>query len=163
MNISEINKSNIDKIEFKSINPVEYPERRNQSFRLKESDYKLLPEEQNRRQADLRIKIIELFEEKLDNKFTNVEEVCDIERSLFSKYVKGRTNLSKSSIIKFALGLKLSPEETLEMLSMNGTALDYDCRFDYICMCAIRDKDELEDLNDELISHGCIGIIKERE
>lgn len=158
MDISKLTIKDINSIKFSRIDPIDYPETEKSSFRIKSSDMYNMPDTDENKQAELRIKIIELFEEKLGGQTTKVEEYCDINRTLFSKYLHSKARLSKTSLIKFIIGLKLGNDLGQELLILNGTPIDWDCRFDFIASCAIRDMDELEDFYDYLEEYGCKPI-----
>lgn len=159
MDISKISKDNIKNIQFSSIDPVEYPAALKVNYRISGKDLADLPPTDETKQAELRIRIIEIFEEKLSGQTTKVEEYCDINRTLFSKYLHAKAPISKTSLVKFIIGLKLDYNEGLELLELNGTPINEDCRFDYIAMSAIKDKDELEDFDNDLVKYGCKSIL----
>lgn len=138
------------------MDPIEYGES-DTAYRLSDADLKGLPSTYEEKQAALREKIIELFEERLDGIITRIEGYY-IGRSAFSRYIHGKNGISKTAITKLVIGLMLTQEQYEELLTLKSTPFDYDCRFDYIAACALRDGDELETFFADLKKYGCKDI-----
>ena len=153
----EFIKENIEKYEFSTIDPVDYAQNK-ANYRVSEADLKSMPDSDEQKQAELREIIIELFEDKLSGSYVKVQEYCDIGRTAFSKYIHGKNGIGKVSLTKLAVGLKLSQEQYENLLSLNSTPFDYECRFDFIAACALRDHDELETFYEDLRKNGCKDI-----
>lgn len=151
--------SKIKEISFECIDCIDFPIHEKSSYRVSEIDLLDMPADYEEQQSILREKIIELFEEKLDSKKTQVYEVCDIDRTNFGRFLSGKYGITKTNLVKFIIGLKLDMNTARELLSLNGTPLEpHVCRFDYIASLAIDDGDELDDFMDELVKFGCKNI-----
>jgi hypothetical protein len=157
MKRKDFRKENIDKHVFSTIDPIEFSHNK-ACYRVSESDLKSMPDTEEQKQAELRELIIELFEEKLGGSYVKIQEYCDIGRTAFSKYIHGKNGISKVALTKIAIGLKLSQEEYEHLLALNSTPFDYDCRFDFIAACELREHDELETFYEDLRKHGCKDI-----
>lgn len=149
----------IENMEFESTDPVDFKPHEKRHYRVSEDDLEGMPSAPDDNQAELRERIIEIYENVFEGKKTLVYEKCDIDRTNFGRYLKGTYGITKSNLVKFILGAKLSHDEATELLILNGTPLcPTKCRFDYIADLAITDEDDLDDFMEELVKYGCKNI-----
>lgn len=149
----------IENMEFEFIDPIEISPYEKRRYRVAEYNLAQMPTSPDDNQAELRERIIEIFENVFEGNKTLVYNYCDIDRTNFGRYIKGTYGITKSNLVKFIIGANLSLDEAEELLILNGTPLCPDeCRFDYIAYLAITDGDELDDFMEELIKYGCKNI-----
>ncbi len=72
-----------------------------------------------------------------------LEELCQINMDTMKKTISGRAKITRNFIYKFTVGFHMTLDEANEYFELNGGALRENCLADYICMCALRDEDDI--------------------
>ena len=90
---------------------------------------------------------------------------ANVDRRVFSK-IKTKSSYSptKETIVSFAVALKLSLDETIQLLSSAGLTLSHSNRFDIIIEYFIKTGNyDMMDINEALYQYGqpCIGNVIE--
>lgn len=124
------------------------------SCRMADADYARFKE--NKRKLAIKIGAIKLKFEK-DNQLSSIkayealEEKCQISVSTFKYALKGdkRYTANRRFLYKFVVGLKLSLEEANELFELENGRLNESCLEDLICMCALRDNDDIYEFIEE--------------
>lgn len=78
-----------------------------------------------------------------------IEEDCLISVTSLKKVINGSDKVTRKFLYKFAVGLKMSIEEANKFFILCGGELHDDSLEDYICKCALRDKDDIYVFVDE--------------
>ena len=77
--------------------------------------------------------------------YEELEEVCQISITKLKYAIscrKGNT-ANRNFLYKFCVGLHMTLEEANELFELENGALSEECLADKICMCALRDKDDI--------------------
>lgn len=149
----------IENMKFELIDPIEFSPHEKKHYRVSEYDLEGMPSTYEENQAELRERVIEIYEKVFEGKKTLVYEKCDIDRTNFGRFIKGTYGITKSNLVKFIICAKLSHGEATELLILNETPLyPTKCRFDYIADLAITDEDDIDDFMEELVKYGCKNI-----
>lgn len=76
---------------------------------------------------------------------------CDFSESYMRKMIKQEKRVTRKALGQFCVGLGLSIKESEELFALTGKNLVFGYTyFDSITMCAIRDRDNIEDYLNEL-------------
>ena len=73
-----------------------------------------------------------------------IEDHCQISEDTLKKTIIGTTKVTRTFLYKFTVGLKLTVDEANKFFDLCGGPLYERCMADYICMKALRDKDDFE-------------------
>ena len=76
-------------------------------------------------------------------KYTGLEELCQISETSFKKSCAGSQKITRTFLYKLAVGLKMNIDEANKFFFLCGGALREDNLEDYICIKAIKDKDDI--------------------
>jgi hypothetical protein len=76
--------------------------------------------------------------------YEKLEEQCQISIDTMKKTISGRVKPKRNFLYKFTVGLHMTLEEANEFFELNGGTLRESCLADYICIHALRDKDDIE-------------------
>ena len=106
------------------------------------------------RLADLRIYIGDIInayakEHNIKPKYDGIEELTHISVSQIKQMINGRTNITRTSLYKLVVGLEMSLEEANKLFRMFDHELSENCREDFICIKALKDKDKITDFINE--------------
>lgn len=69
---------------------------------------------------------------------------CQISEDTLKKTIIGTTKVTRTFLYKFTVGLKFTMDEANKFFDLCGGPLYEKCMADYICMQALRDKDDIE-------------------
>jgi hypothetical protein len=84
--------------------------------------------------------------------------MTQIKQDTFRRWMKGTRNVSKKELVKFVVGLGVEIEITKKLFYLNGHPLNYEKnRLDFIVVCAIRDKDDIEQFGNDVKKY-CNGL-----
>lgn len=97
---------------------------------------------------DLRIDIgdvIDAYAKKhnIKPKYDGIEELTHISTSQIKQMINGRTNITRTSLYKLVVGLKMTVEEANKLFGKFSNELTEDCLEDYICIRALKDGDDI--------------------
>mgnify|MGYP001263670392 CR=1 FL=1 len=164
-NWKDIDRKLISKITFESddIKEVLYqiPEENDGSFRISTGDIDNMPHRTpNENLRILRKMLAELFAKNLNESYPALETRCDIKHDTFQKILRERNgrNISRKMLARFVVGAKVDLDIAEEMFLCLGHPLERRNRFDYILMCALRDRDDIDVFNDDLLKYGYDSI-----
>ncbi len=73
-----------------------------------------------------------------------IEEHCQISVDTLKKTIIGTIKVTRTFLYKFTVGLKLTVDEANKFFDLCGGPLYEKCMADYICMQALKDKDDIE-------------------
>lgn len=113
----------------------------------------------------LKIRLYDLFYEKLGRSYAKLEVQCDIKRNTFQKMVRlqGGRNITYSNLAKFCIGAKLSTDEAIELFSLMGHHLNEKSRCDYILIHELKNGGTLEDYDGDMIFYGYGSVLSEQD
>lgn len=96
----------------------------------------------------------------MNQNYAMLENQCDIKKDTFQKIVRERNGrgISRTMLAKFVVGAKVDMDTADQMFLNFGESLDARNRFDYILMCALRDKDDIDVFNNDLMKYGYPSI-----
>ena len=130
------------------------------SKRVKTGDIPNMPPSDAENNSELRIMLVNLFFEKADGDYHMLYRKTYINDSTFRKCQKGTLRISRIVLTKFVVGLCIEPDTARELYRILGQPLDLKHnRFDYIVALALRDKDTIDQFDDELVRHGIKSIL----
>ena len=69
---------------------------------------------------------------------------CQISEDTLKKTIVGTTKVTRTFLYKFTVGLKMTVDEANKFFDLCGGPLYEKCMADYICMQALKDKDDIE-------------------
>ena len=69
---------------------------------------------------------------------------CQISEDTLKKTIIGTTKVTRTFLYKFTVGLKMTVDEANKFFDLCGGPLYEKCMADYICMQALKDKDDIE-------------------
>ena len=69
---------------------------------------------------------------------------CQINEDTLKKTILGKIKVTRTFLYKFTVGLKLTVEEANGFFNLCGGPLYERCMADYICIQALKDKDDIE-------------------
>lgn len=81
--------------------------------------------------------------------YDKIEEMCLISITTLKKTINGSIRTTRTFLYKFAVGLHMTLDEANEFFKLCGGELRKENPEDYICMCALRDKDSIYSFCDE--------------
>ena len=84
-------------------------------------------------------------EHNIKPKYDGIEELTHLSVSQIKQMINGRTNITRTSLYKLVVGLKMSLEEANKLFRMFNGELTEDCLEDYICIRALEDGDDMTD------------------
>ena len=99
--------------------------------------------------ADLRLDIARIIddyaqEHNIKPKYDGIEELTHLSAAQIKQLINGRANVTRTSLYKLAVGLKMTVEEANEKLFKKfGVELRAECREDYICIKALEHEDDV--------------------
>ncbi len=103
----------------------------------------------DRQIADLRLDIARIIDEyaqehNIKPKYEGMEERTHLSAAQIKQLINGRANVTRTSLYKLAVGLKMTVEEANEKLfkKFNGELRSI-CREDFICIKALEDGDDV--------------------
>lgn len=158
----KIDKKQITEIKFESIDIIEtstyIPPKA--SYRVSRKDAADIPRTDEEAKRELRIMLTTLFALNLNQNYAQLESRCDIKPDTFQKIIRKRNpkGISRTMLAKFVVGAKVDIKTADTLFLYLGHGLDDRNRFDYILMCALRDKDDIEIFNDDLMKYGYPSI-----
>lgn len=132
------------------------------SHRLTAKDIAEMPDD-TKDLDQLKIRLYDLFYEKLGRSYTKLETQCDIKTDTFQKIVrlkKGR-NVTYQILAKFCIGANLSKEEAIELFSLLGHHLNEKNRCDYILLHELCNRGTLEDYDADMIHFGYGSVLSQ--
>ena len=134
------------------------------AHRLTAKDLAEMPDD-TKNLDQLKIRLYDLFYEKLGRNYAKLEVRCDIKRNTFQKMVRlqGGRNITYSKLAKFCIGAKLSEEEAIELFSFMGHHLNEKNRCDYILLHELRNGGNLEDYDADMIQFGYGSVLSEQD
>lgn len=90
--------------------------------------------------------------------YFDIEEKCQISTDAFKKAMCGNRKITRKFLYKFTVGLKMNLEEANEYFELCGGPLSTKSIEDYICINALRDKDNVQQLIDDFKKHTSLHI-----
>ena len=75
--------------------------------------------------------------------YEQLAELCQVSASLIKNMISGTSKITREFIYRFVVGLKMSVDEANEYFILCGGALNKECLVDYICMKALKDRDDI--------------------
>ena len=94
-----------------------------------------------------------------ENKFSateaylDIEEKCQISTDTYKKAMCGNRKITRTFLYKFVVGFKMSLEEANEYFCLCGGPLSKNNVEDYICINALRDRDDIQQLVNDFEKH----------
>ena len=73
-----------------------------------------------------------------------IADHCQINETTLSKTITGKIKVTRTFLYKFTVGLKMTVDEANKYFDLCGGPLYERCMADYICMKALKDKDDIE-------------------
>ena len=73
-----------------------------------------------------------------------IADHCQISEDTLKKTIIGTTKVTRTFLYKFTVGLKMTVDEANKYFDLCGGPLYEKCMADYICMQALKDKDDIE-------------------
>ena len=73
-----------------------------------------------------------------------IADHCQINETTLSKTITGKIKVTRTFLYKFTVGLKMTVDEANKYFDLCGGPLYERCMADYICMQALKDKDDIE-------------------
>lgn len=108
----------------------------------------------NKHNTDVQKKIADIcfkYAKNTNNMPLHIGMKCNLSESIVRQVLNGKKKITMEFLGRLCVGLKLSVEESKELFEVYGIPLNFDrSYFDAITICAIRDKDDIEDYEDEL-------------
>ena len=82
-------------------------------------------------------------------KYEGIEDRCQLSASALKKSCAGSIRITRTFLYKLTVGLKMGIEEADELFSLCGGPLSESSLEDYICIKALRDKDDINHFIDQ--------------
>ena len=76
--------------------------------------------------------------------YEKIYDLCRISETSLKKVINGSQKVSRHFLYKFTVGLKMDLEEADKYFALCGGKLSSDNMEDYICISALRDKDDID-------------------
>lgn len=93
-----------------------------------------------------------------------IADRCQIAEDTLKKAISGKVPATRRFLYKFTVGLQMPLEKANEFFVLCGGALSDDCAADYICKCALRDKDDIWTFLEEMEQYLGINLyLRERK
>ena len=73
-----------------------------------------------------------------------IADHCQISEDTLKKTIIGTTKVTRTFLYKFTVGMKMTVDEANKFFELCGGPLYERCMADYICMKALKDKDDIE-------------------
>lgn len=73
-----------------------------------------------------------------------IEDHCQISEDTLKKTITGKIKVTRTFLYKFTVGMKMTVDEANKYFELCGGPLYERCMADYICMKALKDKDDIE-------------------
>ena len=73
-----------------------------------------------------------------------IADHCQISEDTLKKTIIGTTKVTRTFLYKFTVGMKMTVDEANKYFELCGGPLYERCMADYICMKALKDKDDIE-------------------
>lgn len=115
--------------------------------------YSVTPEEMKRYAENKSNLQLLIFKKKKENDakfglkstagYDKIEELCLISITSLKKTMNGTDRATRTFLYKFSVGLQMSLDEANELFELCGGSLRKEDPADYICMCALRDRDSI--------------------
>lgn len=134
-------------------------------------EYLVTDEEMSRfskNEEKLREKLIARREEEKRKKssvstYEAMAEQCGMSVDSLKKTLRGEQDLTRTFLYRYTVGLRMTLEEANAHFALLGGPLREDDPGDYICICAIRDKDNIDQFNELLKEHLTSKINQKRK
>ena len=96
--------------------------------------------------------------------YEKIETQCQIPISTLKSTINGKVKPTRNFVYKFTVGLGMTLEEANELFMLCGGPLSEYCMADFICLCALRDKDDIFTFIEDFQKYTKLKIeIKERK
>lgn len=89
-------------------------------------------------------------ENNIKPKYEGLEERCQLTASALKKSCAGKIKITRNFLYKLTVGLKMSLDEANELFAICGGPLNEHSPEDYVCINALRDKDDIYHFIDQL-------------
>lgn len=153
-NWESVNKETLHSISFERIDPEESSDQKQALFRLTPEKLGRIKEVENTNRKKLGFKIQELIIRNgrdASNMFSYVGTKCALSESAVRNAVNGNRTVTLEFLAFLCVGLKVPMEEAEELFNLLGHPLTFGVNyFESVTMCAIRDRDEMEDYLEDL-------------
>ncbi|MGH4139459.1 hypothetical protein [Clostridium sp.] len=87
---------------------------------------------------------------------------CGIPEDTMRKILNGRCAITRNFLSKFTVGLKIDIEIADKLFELFSGGLNPKNKFDYIVICALRDKDDFSVFYEDVKKYCDINLLKER-
>ena len=86
----------------------------------------VLPDMPEKKQVQLRKRLNSLLFEKLDGNSARIESACGVSWELVRKYMSGTRKVTRDSLAKLCVGMRLTVEEAQQLFQLQGNSLEPD-------------------------------------
>ena len=130
------------------------------AYRLSNSDIASMPEK-TEDSSELRRKLALLFHERLHENYDQLEAKCDIKRDTFQKMLRHKNgrSITYPMLAKFCIGACLSKAEAEELFQLTGHPLNEKVPCDYILLCTLKNRDDINDFDLDLQKYGYDSVL----
>lgn len=106
------------------------------------------------RKIALRKKVQSLFFEKIGGNYAKLDVLAQVKQNTFQKWMNGSTTIGRVNLAKFLVGLGIDIDSADELFSLQSHPLNCSGdRFDHIVAKALKDKDEIENFADSVMTY----------
>ena len=114
-----------------------------------------LPGTPEEKQVQLRKRLQVLIFEKLEGNPAKVESACAVSWELVRKYMSGKRKVTRDTLAKLCVGMRLSIEETQELFRLEGHSLEPEINLlDAIVVDALRCGEDIDTFYEECQEFG---------
>jgi len=157
-NWESVSKDTLRTIAFERTDPEETEVQQQERFRLPDTQLGVLKEKDDTNRKLLSRKIQELVirsSRDASNMFSYVGTKCALSETAVRNAVNGNRPITQECLAFLCVGLKVPMKEAEEMFNLFGHPLTFGVNyFESVTMCAIRDRDEMEEYLDDLKKGG---------
>lgn len=115
--------------------------------------------------SELRRRLGQLFHERFQEQYGQLEVKCDIKRDTFQKmmrYKNGR-NITYTMLAKFCIGAGLTESEANELFLLTDHHLNKQNQCDYILLCTLKNGDDISDYDSDMQEYGYGSVLSKAD